>query len=69
MVKVYRRIEDRADYRNITEVDSAGNYSQRNVYGAGRERVLNEFHTTLAAMGWGSLAEFLKGRKRFVPAE
>lgn len=66
MTKVYIRAEDHGEYRNITTVDSAGNYHQRNVYGEHDEHVLSEVHTTLTAMGWSSLAEFLKGRKRFV---
>ncbi len=66
MAKVYIRIEDRGEYRNITTVDSNGNYHQRNVYGEYDEHLLSEVRTTLTAMGWRSLAEFLKGRKRFV---
>lgn len=30
MAKVYIRIEDRGEYRNVTTVDSAGGYCQRN---------------------------------------
>lgn len=66
MTKVYIRVEDRGEYRNITTVDDDGNYYQRNVYGEHDEHLLNEVRTTLTAMGWSSLAEFLKGRKRFV---
>lgn len=66
MAKVYIRVEDHGEYRNITTVDSDGNYYQRNVYGEYDEHLLNEVHTTLKAMGWRSLAEFLKGHKRFV---
>lgn len=66
MEKVYVRIEDHGEYRNITIVDSDGSYHQRNVYGEHDEHLLSEVRTTLAAMGWTSLAEFLKCRKRFV---
>ncbi len=69
MPKVYIRIEDRGEYRNVTTVDSEGSYCQRNVYGENDEHVLNEFRTTLTEMGWKSLAEFLKGRKRFIRQE
>ncbi len=69
MVKVYIRIEDRGEYRNITTVDSEGNYCQRCVYGENDEHVLSEVRMTLKEMGWKSLAEFLKGRKRFVRQE
>lgn len=69
MAKVYIRVENHGKYRNVTTVDSEGNYRQRNVYGKNDEHVLSEVHTTLAAMGWTSLAEFLKGRKRFVQQE
>lgn len=66
MAKVYIRREDHGEYRNITTIDGDGNYHQRSVYGENDEHVLSEVHTTLTAMGWSSLAEFLKGRKRFV---
>ena len=69
MAKVYIRIEDRGEYRNVTTVDSEGGYCQRNVCGENDEHVLNKFRTTLTEMGWKSLAEFLKGRKRFVRQE
>lgn len=69
MAKVYIRVEDHGEYRNITTVDSEGNYCQRSVYGENDEHVLSEVRTTLTAMGWKSLAEFLKGRKRFVRQE
>ena len=58
MAKVYIRIEDRGEYRNVTTVDSEGGYCQRNAYGENDEHVLNEFRTTLTEMGWKSLAEF-----------
>lgn len=69
MVKVYIRVEDHGEYRNITTVDSDGNYCQCSVYGENDEHVLSEVRTTLKEMGWKSLAEFLKGRKRFVRQE
>lgn len=69
MVTVYIRVEDRGEYRNITTVDSDGNYHQRCVYGENDEHVLSEVRTTLKEMGWKSLAEFLKGRKQFVRQE
>lgn len=69
MAKVYVRVEDRGEYRNITTVDSDGNYYQRNVYGERDEYLLNEVRTTLAGMGWSSLAAFLKGRRRFIRRE
>lgn len=69
MAKVYIRVEDHGEYRNITTVDSDGNYCQRSVYGENDEHVLSEVRTTLKEMGWKSLAEFLKGRKRFVQQE
>ncbi len=69
MTKVYICIEDRGGYRNITTVDSDGNYHQCNVCGENDEHIFGEFRTTLWEMGWKSLAEFLKGRKRFVRQE
>lgn len=66
MAKVYIRVEDHGKYRNITTVDSDGNYHQRNVYGEHDEHLLNEVRATLTAMGWSSLVEFLKSRKRFI---
>lgn len=66
MAKVYIRVEDHGEYRNITTVDGDGNYHQRNVYGEHDEHLLSELRTTLKAMGWKSLAEFLKGRRGFI---
>lgn len=68
MAKVYIRVEDHGEYRNVTTVDSDGNYCQRNVYGEHDEHLISEVRATLTAMGWASLAEFLKGRKRFTAA-
>ncbi len=69
MAKVYIRVEDHGEYRNVTTVDNEGNYCQYNVYGENDEHVLSEVRMTLNAMGWKSLAEFLKDRKRFVRQE
>ena len=66
MAEVYIRVEDRGEYRNITTVDSDGNYHQRCAYGENDEYVICEVRMTLKALGWKSLAEFLKCRKRFV---
>ena len=63
MAKVYIRIEDHGEYRNITTVDDDGNYHQRNVYGEYDEHLLNEVRTTLVAMGWRSLAEFRRATR------
>ena len=66
MAKVYIRVENHVEYRNITTVDSEDNYCQRSVYGENDEHVLSEVRTTLKAMGWKSLAEFLKCRRGFI---
>ena len=50
MTKVYICIEDRGEYRNITTVDSDGNYHQRNVCGENDEHIFGEFRTTLWEM-------------------
>lgn len=62
--KSYTRIENCGNYTRITDVDSEGRYCQRCVgpYGCST----GEHRTTLQAMGWPSLAEFLRCHKGFV---
>lgn len=57
-MKSYTRVEPRAGYVIITDVDNKNRYYQRCVWDDGM--ITNQMRTTLDKMGWNSLDEFLR---------
>lgn len=72
-MKVWRRIFPGGksslglSYKVVTEIDEAGNYRAMNVWSDGLVDVVAT--STLAAMGWPSVEEFLKNKTHFEPVE
>lgn len=63
-MKIYKRIEQRDGYKNITSVTEKGAYLQYNLWPNG---VQTGTHTDeIHRMGWASTADFLRHRPGFV---
>lgn len=62
----YKRTEHRSGYDVITTVDDSGNYESLVKYNDGTARP--PVKSTIQAMGWRSVKEFIRERKGFVKA-
>lgn len=66
-MNTYRRIEQIGDYSRITEVKESGEWRMRVEWPDGL--VTSSHETTVQAMGWRSVGEFLRERPGFALVE